>query len=81
MSTTEAAGEGEPTRTGPSPAFPLSVAEAVARLDKLGYEENGYVDIEAVHGDADDVLLEAVDPLIADAYMRLYKRVGGFWYA
>lgn len=38
-------------------------------------------DQEAAHDEADKILLSAVHPSVAAAYMDLVKRAGGFWYA
>lgn len=51
-----------------------SIGRAVDAIDALSGE-----DPEAAHGMADAVLLENVDPRIADAYRRLVKRAS--WWA
>jgi hypothetical protein len=58
-------------------AMPLTIDEAIARLDAIGYEH----DPETAHSDADDVLLAHVDPEVAEAYRRVINRQGSWWFA
>ena len=61
----------------------MTTEEAVAALDAIypGEDVAYYADNEAAHGDADDVLLQAVPADVRQAWERVRDRVGGFWYA
>lgn len=59
----------------------LVVEKYVAEFKKM----QGLTDNERVHGNADDLLLDALRELgfgqLADAWDELQEDVGGFWYA
>lgn len=56
----------------------MDTEEIVRRLDEIT-EEIG--DPEVMHGEADDLLLLAVDPEVRDAYNRVVWRASWWAYA
>lgn len=57
--------------------------EAIKKLNELKppSNSNNRVDNEAIHIEADGILLECVDPDIKKIYEELEELVRGFWYA
>lgn len=55
--------------------------EAIQKLDRL--TQDAPLDPEACHGQADDILLNLVDPEVKAAYERVVAATPGgeFWYA
>jgi hypothetical protein len=54
----------------------MSPLRAVQALDRISGS-----DCEEAHIEADRVLRCAVDPRVREAYERLVRRTGGWWYA
>ena len=52
------------------------ILEIVKDLDNIDA-----TDPEGAHGEADDILLQCVDPRIRAAYVRVVDRAGAWWYA
>jgi hypothetical protein len=55
----------------------MTTDEVIAALDAL----QDIDDPESQHGDADDLLLKYVPEPVRDAYNRVVKRTGSWWYA
>lgn len=62
----------------------MNTEEAIKQLKELApkgdWKDGDSFDNEGIHTEADDILLECVDPEIKEVYQDIKNRVG-FWYS